>query len=337
MLSRQTSFHLAHTTNSPAPLFIRIPLRYTNENGTLVHHNLKPILQKGVTMISMNYNDTPSFERHLKTGYLKSNFKIFHLQDNTQKNFTFHYHDFNKILIFLQGDVSYTIEGKSYDLKPFDVVLVRAGELHRPVIHSDSTYERIILYLSPDFIAQYAGKDYTLDQCFELAARANAHVLRIPYFKGSSIYHTLKAMEASYAHPEEYAQELSQRLLFLQFMIFLNRAALSHNLEFLETSTSNTKILDCLEYINTHLQEPVTADTLADKFYVSKYYLMHSFKQETGRSIGSYITTKRLLLAREYINGGMPATQACYECGFHNYSTFFRAWKKCFGSSPKQS
>ena len=84
MLSRQTSFHLAHTTNSPAPLFIRIPLRYTNENGTLVRHNLKPILQKGVTMISMNYNDTPSIERHLKTGYLKSNFKIFHLQDNTQ-------------------------------------------------------------------------------------------------------------------------------------------------------------------------------------------------------------------------------------------------------------
>lgn len=314
-----------------------MPLRYTNENGVLVRHNLKPIFQKGVTMISMNYNDTPSFERHLKTGYLKSNFKIFHLQDNTRKNFTFHYHDFNKILIFLQGDVSYTIEGKSYDLKPFDVVLVRAGELHRPVIHSDSTYERIILYLSPDFIAQYAGKDYALDQCFELAARANAHVLRIPYFKGSSIYHTLKALEASYAHPEEYAQELSQRLLFLQFMIFLNRAALSHNLEFLETSTSNTKILDCLEYINTHLQEPVTADTLADKFYVSKYYLMHSFKQETGRSIGSYITTKRLLLAREYINGGMPATQACYECGFHNYSTFFRAWKKCFGSSPKHS
>jgi len=120
-------------------------------------------------------------------------------------------------------------------------------------------------------------------------------------------------------------------------MIHLNRIAISDNLEFLETSTSNTKILECLDYINTHLQEKLTADVLADRFFVSKYYLMHSFKEETGRSMGSYITTKRLLLARQYISGGMPSTQACYECGFHNYSTFYRAWKKLFGTSPKQN
>ena len=288
----------------------------------------------------MNYNndqEISSFHKHLKTGYLNSDFKFFHLKDNTRKDFPFHYHDFNKILLFLQGDVTYTIEGKSYELQPFDLVLVRAGELHRPVIHSESAYERIILYLSPEFIAQYSGESYVLEKCFTLAADASAHVLRIPYFKGSTLYHTIKALENSYEHPEEYAQELSQRLLFLQFMIHLNRVAISDNLEFLETSTSNTKILECLDYINTHLQEKLTADVLADRFFVSKYYLMHSFKEETGRSMGSYITTKRLLLARQYISGGMPSTQACYECGFHNYSTFYRAWKKLFGTSPKQN
>lgn len=288
----------------------------------------------------MNYNndqEISSFHKHLKTGYLNSNFKFFHLKDNTRKDFPFHYHDFNKILLFLHGDVNYTIEGKSYELQPFDLVLVRAGELHRPVIHSESAYERIILYLSPEFIAQYSGESYDLEKCFILAADASAHVLRIPYFKGSALYQTIKALENSYEHPEEYAQELSQRLLFLQFMIHLNRVAISDNLEFLETSTSNTKILECLDYINTHLQEKLTADVLADRFFVSKYYLMHSFKEETGRSMGSYITTKRLLLARQYISGGMPSTQACYECGFHNYSTFYRAWKKLFGTSPKQN
>lgn len=288
----------------------------------------------------MNYKNDPklsSFHKHLKTGYLNSDFKFFHLKDNTQKDFSFHYHDFNKILLFLQGDVTYTIEGKSYELTPYDLVLVRAGEIHRPVIHSESTYERIILYLSPEFISQYSGAGYDLEKCFTLAADASAHVLRIPYFKGSALNHTIKALENSYEHPEEYAQELFQRLLLLQFMIHLNRVAISDNLEFLETSTSNTKILECLDYINTHLQENLTADILADRFFVSKYYLMHSFKKETGRSMGSYITTKRLLLARQYIAGGMSSTQACYECGFHNYSTFYRAWKKLFGTSPKQN
>ena len=63
---------------------------------------------------------------------------------------------------------------------------------------------------------------------------------------------------------------------------------------------------------------------------------MHSFKEETGYTIGNYVTMKRLRYARELILGGMPVTQACFECGFQSYSTFSRAYKKNFGISPTQ-
>jgi AraC-like DNA-binding protein len=271
---------------------------------------------------------------YAKMGYLEQEFKLFHLRDTKKKEFDFHYHDFNKIVIFLQGEVSYTVEGQTYHLSPFDLVLVRSGELHRPVIHSNKLYERIIIYISPEFIAKYTTPQYDLEQCFHLAAQASTHVLRIPSLKGSTLYHTVKALENTYANPSEYAQPLNQRLLFLQLMIQLNRAVLKHDSEFIQTNTSNKKIVECIDYINTHLQEPISPDSLAKQFYLSKYHLMHCFKEETGCSIGSYLSTKRLLLAREYIQEGMSATQACYECGFHNYSTFFRAWKKCFGNSP---
>ena len=59
-------------------------------------------------------------EQYEKTGYLHSNFKMFHLIDSERKDFSYHYHDFNKILIFLSGDVTYSIEGRSYDLEPND-------------------------------------------------------------------------------------------------------------------------------------------------------------------------------------------------------------------------
>ena len=61
---------------------------------------------------------------------------------------------------------------------------------------------------------------------------------------------------------------------------------------------------------------------------------MHTFKEQTGYSIGSYLSTKRLLLAKELILSGKPITDVCYECGFKNYSTFSRAYKKCFGADP---
>ena len=62
---------------------------------------------------------------------------------------------------------------------------------------------------------------------------------------------------------------------------------------------------------------------------------MHTFKEQTGYSIGSYLSTKRLLLAKELILSGKPITDVCYECGFKNYSTFSLAYKKCFGESPR--
>ena len=85
-----------------------------------------------------------------KTGYLNNDFKIFHLIDQGMAPVNFHFHEFHKILILLKGNVSYCIEGRSYDLQPDDVVFVPAGEVHCPVVHDQNTYERIIIYISKE-------------------------------------------------------------------------------------------------------------------------------------------------------------------------------------------
>ena len=97
-----------------------------------------------------------------KVGYLTSSFKLFHLKDQNKKEFSYHYHDFHKILILLNGDITYCIEGRSYQLAPNDIVLVHAGEVHRPIIQSESPYERIIIYVSPDFLKKYKEPDCDL-------------------------------------------------------------------------------------------------------------------------------------------------------------------------------
>lgn len=75
---------------------------------------------------------------YTKAGYLTKPFKIFHLRDEHKLNIDFHYHDFHKILIHLHGNVSYCIEGRSYELKEHDIVLVNAGEVHKPILNDDS-------------------------------------------------------------------------------------------------------------------------------------------------------------------------------------------------------
>lgn len=118
-------------------------------------------------------------------------------------------------------------------------------------------------------------------------------------------------------------------------MIQLNRSALHNHITFIGDSASNEKILAILSYLNDHLTEDVSIDNLSARFFLSRYYLMHTFKQQTGYTIGGYILAKRLFLARELIAEGKPITDICYACGFKNYSTFSRAYKKSFGESPR--
>ncbi len=270
-----------------------------------------------------------------KAGYLKDNFRLFHLTDTNPLPVSYHYHDFYKVFLLLKGDVTYHIEGKTYDLKPYDLVLVNAGEIHKPVI-SSTFYERMILYISPDFLEHYKESGDLLDSCFTNAENNHSHVLRVELFAKSRLYETLVELEASLTQ-DDFASDLYQNTLFLQFLILLNRASMdSYSSAYVPNSHCNSKILPILEYIAEHLVEDLSVDTLSSKFYMSRYYLMHLFKKETGYSVANYISTKRLLHARALIQSGTSVTEACFASGFKNYSTFSRAYKKLFLSSARE-
>lgn len=76
-----------------------------------------------------------------KTGYLAEKLKLFHLSDKRQWACPYHYHDFDKITLFFRGHVSYDVEGTAYDLQPFDIVVIPAGRIHRPIIYGDDVYD----------------------------------------------------------------------------------------------------------------------------------------------------------------------------------------------------
>ncbi len=274
-------------------------------------------------------------QEYEKAGYLTSGFRFFHIKDREQREFSYHYHDFHKILILLGGDVTYCVEGRSYALLPRDIVLIHAGEVHRPVIHSGCVYDRMILYVSPGFLAGYREPENDLGLCLRRAGEESSHVLRFEASCAARMEGAVRALENALAD-DDYASGLHRELLFLEFMIQLNRAALHSRIEFTGSSPSDQKIVAVLGYLNEHLTEEFSIGELSSRFFLSRYYLMHTFKEQTGYTIGRYLTTKRLLLAKKLISEGMPITEVCYACGFRNYSTFSRAYKKSFGESPRE-
>lgn len=101
--------------------------------------------------------------------------------------------------------------------------------------------------------------------------------------------------------------------------------------------TFDSQIASILQYINHNLKEDLSVETLSARYYVSKYHLMRKFKQETGYTLHNYIVNKRLLMARTLISNGMPVTKAAQESGFTEYSTFSRAYRKQFKTTPAKN
>lgn len=274
-------------------------------------------------------------ENYQKLGYLYDDFRMFHIKDTEKREFSFHYHDFYKVLVLLQGNVTYSIEGRSYRLNPYDIVLVESGSIHRPEVKEGQPYERIIFYISREYLERYRTADYDLAYCFMRARQEKSDVLRFPAMVSTRLMEVVSRLEEN-GREDGYGAGLYADLLFTEFMLLLCRACQQQPECFSRNITYNQKMIDLLRYINSHLGEELSIDELAHRFYISKYHMMRQFKEETGYTIHSYITEKRILAARDLILAGESAKSACFACGFHDYSTFSRAFSMRIGKSPSE-
>ena len=284
---------------------------------------------------TMKMTQENGLEQYEKTGFLTEPFKIFHIKDCVKKEFDFHYLDFYKIIYFVDGNVNYKIEGKSYKLKPHDFVLVDFNAIHKPEIETDIPYERYIIYLSEEFMSHENERMESMRNCFELAKKNRNAVIHFAPGSYENLLYCLMRIEKEAMQKQDFLSDRMLEAAFLEFMVLFNRACVAQPNAFITMASYNEKIVDVISYIQKNLtQEEISIDLLAEKFYISRYYLMRQFKEATGYSIHQYINEKRILEAKRRILTGVPASKVCYDCGFSDYSTFARRFKDIVGVSP---
>lgn len=133
----------------------------------------------------------------------------------------------------------------------------------------------------------------------------------------------------------DFGNKLLSNSLFIQLLIYLNRVHLGNI--YLNDNNAlkyDKQIEIILKHINSNLCTDLSIEFLSQKFYISKYYLMHKFKIETGYTLHNYVLQKRLLMAKDLIKNGTPITKTYIQCGFNDYSSFFRSFKNMFHKSP---
>jgi AraC-like DNA-binding protein len=264
--------------------------------------------------------------------YRDSGLYAHHTLDHHPRDYAMHAHDVHELYCFLAGQGSYYVEGHEYPLSPGCILALRAGEAHCLHISPEQPYERLAIHFAPSLL-DTIDADRALQRPFVQRPLGLSALYRPQTLRQDLVQAYLQPLLEARDQHSAGDQRLLVLTALLPMLYELSRCF--HRLQD-EAGTPQNIMVQVIAHLNAHLNETPTADELARRFYVSKTYLNRHFQHVTGSTVREYILTKRLMLARQRIRGGVPASQAAEACGWGDYSSFYRQYRARFGVSPAE-
>lgn len=252
---------------------------------------------------------------------------FWHITDNPKdSDYYLHIHDQYELFCFLSGNVSFLVEGTYYRMKKGDILLMRCYESHKLILHSHTPYERIVVHFHPDILNLVDPKHRLLEK-FENRPLGQSNLIRARNYPENRFLDYFKKITST--------EDKQTKLLYL--LPLLNELGEV----FPDTSLDSAEIThtqgwELVSYVNQHLFDELSLDSICRQFYLSKSQINRLFRRSTGTTVWKYILVKRLHTARAMlIRGERPGT-VCEKCGFQNYVSFYKAYRQEFGEAPHQ-
>ena len=256
-------------------------------------------------------------------------------QDITYSNAIMHLHShtFYEILaVRSSGGAEYLVDAQRYKLQRGDIVIVPPGISHRPLLPDTMTepYKRDVIWMSTEYLngllllfPNNPGPQTISTRLIRTAGTPWAYLTDL-------IHRGVREAEQ-----KRFGWELALAANTAQLLVHLCRAASDNSAKALKAESK--ELMDnILEYVERHYAEKLTLSDIADKFYVSESTITLTFRKKMGVSFYHWVTQRRLIAAKNLIEGGQLLEEVAQAVGFSDYSSFFRAFKREFGISPKQ-
>lgn len=279
----------------------------------------------------MNEHPVWRFEHQMPEG---REFEIYHATNTTPQPTIYQSHHFYELYFILRGSIRVIVE--EMDISPVlgETLIYPPHCMHR-VTHTDPSqpYERFYIYLSREFLASISTDEVDFVETMNRLTRGGRYCLR----PGEEAVRALvpqadEIIEA--ARDTSPTGRLANRCRMTIYLLRLLRLLEESVGSDVENPTS--RMTDLIRYINQNAGQALSLDHLEGVFGISKYALLHEFKDYTGMSIYQYILARRIILAQQMIRQGVKPRQACEQCGFADYTSFYRAFKARTGKSPTQ-
>ena len=253
----------------------------------------------------------------------------------------FHMHDFYEIRFIIHGNVTHYSENAVHNLGDGCITVIPPGHFHRVTPRKESSekqstnkYERILLYLSPKFLCSLNSEAFKLSEVFDVFGGSVLNHLSVNPAELPEFTQPLREIVRKNAD-DAPLYHISNSAVVVLVLASLAERILSHRkLDLKLKSGEGALVPDVISYINSNLSENLSLDSLSEKFFVSKFYLSHQFKQYTQLSLHQYVLTRRMMHAKFLLSSGKSPSETAKACGYHEYSSFYKAFLRETGQSP---
>lgn len=279
-----------------------------------------------------NPQEFPFYNKPIPKIHVEEGLNLLYFSDEKPGNFFLHSHDFIEVMFVLDGKISISAEGARYPVDKGSVVIMPKGLLHCTIVEEQSLkYERFVLHIDPKYIESIIGNykiesnrfDFLNEPCVRECSQESRWRLR--GILDRIFYAGERTGEVGRALLQCHTMEL-----MITFLDIMNRDKRSR------LAMKNPEVGQIIEHINKNFTDPALAmGNITSQVYLSPGYISRLFKEYTGTTIYNFLMQKRLEHAKELIKDGWMVTHACMECGFTDYTSFLKAFKKAYKMTPK--
>lgn len=261
----------------------------------------------------------------------------YRLIDNAPTCQGYHYHEGCEIMQIWSDSGYVLVDDKLYPMAEGNIYIVNALESHctnpcrdKPYIRNKITFSIYRLRA----ILEEMDQIYLLDP-FLNNSKSFSHML-IPDKQTIDIIDSLfkKVYSEIQANDTAYIAGIYAHVIEILILIYRCYEKNGSSLK-INSSIPNQHVQNTLDYINNHLLEDLTVDSICSELHLNKYYLCHLFKKMTGITLMQYIVERRVSLSKKLvISNNKPISEIAFDCGFKSFSHFSRTFSQITGFTP---
>lgn len=234
-----------------------------------------------------------------------------------------HYHDFYQIYFLIKGSLTHYAEGGERVLHSGDCFILPPNVAHRIERGDPDT-----LFYSFSFRREFLPEG--IPSCL---AEGNSRLRLTPDGPSLSRLERLLRCALEEFEDQQPGWEDALRGLLTAILVLLSRTDDTQASTGRETEVMNT----CIQYIQENLGGPLELAALQQKYHLSASTFYRAFHRRTGESFQNYVLQRRVERACSLLRQTkLPLSQVAQQCGFGNYSGFYRAFRDRTGLSPRE-